>query len=56
MKPNFEVEGGAGVAGGVEEAEGDTAIDTAAEQDCNFKALLGHGTGQVGPNVSIDGE
>lgn len=54
LEPNFEVKGGAGVTGGMEEAEGDTAIDAAAKQDGNFKALMGHRAGQVRPKISID--
>lgn len=54
LEPNFEVEGNAGVTGRMEETECDTAIDTAAKQDSNFKALMGHRTGQVRPNVSIE--
>jgi hypothetical protein len=56
LEPNFEVKSGAGVTGGVEESEGNTAIDTAAKQDSNFKApvIMWHRAGQVRPNVFIE--
>lgn len=44
LEPDFEVESGTGVSGGVEEAEGDAAIDAAAEEDGDTKRLLGNGT------------
>lgn len=44
LKPDFEVEGSAGVASSVEEAEGDAAIDAAAKKNGNFERIVGHGT------------
>lgn len=42
------------MTGGMEEAEGDTAIDATAKQDGDFKALMGHRTGQVRAYISIE--
>lgn len=40
LEPDLEVEGGATVAGGVEEAEGDAAVDAAAEEDGHAESPL----------------
>lgn len=55
MEPDFEVEGGAGVAGGVEQAEGDAAVDAAAEEDGDPELLARHGAGKIGVEVAIGG-
>lgn len=41
------------MAGGVEEAEGDAAVDTAAEENGDPQALLRHRAGEVGLEVVI---
>lgn len=44
LEPDFEIESCTGVSSGVEEAEGDAAIDAAAEEDGYTKGLLRDGT------------
>lgn len=41
------------MAGGVEEAEGDAAVDAAAEENGDSQALLRHRAGEVGLEVAI---
>lgn len=47
LEPDFEVESGARVASGVEEAESDAAIDAAAEKDGDSEALVGNTAGEI---------
>lgn len=41
------------MAGGVEEAECDAAVDAATEENGDSQALLRHGAGEVGFEVAI---
>lgn len=55
MEPDLEVEGGAGVAGGTEQAEGDAAVDAAAEEDGDPEPPARRGAGEVGVQVAAGG-
>lgn len=47
LKPNFEVEGSAGVTRGMEESKRHTAIDAPAEKKGDFEPPPRHGAGQI---------
>lgn len=48
LEPDFEIESGAGVTSGVEEAKSDAAVDAAAEKDGDSEGLgVGHGAREI---------
>lgn len=52
MEPYLEVESGAGVAGGVEKAERDAAVDAAANENGDSEGrVMRHGTAE---EVAVD--
>lgn len=55
MEPYLEVESGAGVAGGVEKAESDTAVDAATNENGDSeRRVMRHGTAEE-VAVDVDG-
>lgn len=54
LEPNLEVESSAGMASGMQEAEGDTAINAAAKKNCHFEALIGQRARKVGLKIGIE--
>ena len=48
LEPDFEVESGAGMASGVEEAKSDAAVDAATDKDGDSEGLgVGHGAREM---------
>ena len=43
------------MAGGVEEPEGDAAVDTAAEKYCDSEALVRHGATEIRLEINMEG-
>lgn len=48
LEPDFEVESGAGMASGVEEAKSNAAVNAAADKDSDSEGLgVGHGAREM---------
>lgn len=55
LKPDFEIESGARVAGGMEQTEGNAAVNTATDENSHPEALAGHRALEVGFEVERGG-
>ena len=54
LEPNLEVESSTGVTSGMQEAEGDAAVDAAAEQNCDLEALIGQRAREIRLKIGIE--
>lgn len=54
LEPNFEIESGAGMAGGVKKAKSNAAINPTTDQHSDLEAFMRHATGQVRLKADIE--